>query len=230
MKQAERVYDTSPNIVASLITAGGPVVVKLFGWRQRLHYYFSIGMKSRARMSWDAAHHLRQARTRTPEPLFIYTLRKLGLVQKNLLITAGVEPHTTLRKFLRANPAKEQVTAVVNDLARNIARMHNAGIVHNDLTPGNILIDNSGQTYLIDLNRLRKKRLLSVRKRLHDLARINLGTKNNPNEELYTAFFTEYCSVSMLKKDWLGGYRKYRKKILSYRNRKKWIKRLLQPE
>lgn len=47
-----------------------------------------------------------------------------------------------LRGFLQENPASpEQTAAWMTDIARALAHVHRRGIVHNDIKPGNILID-----------------------------------------------------------------------------------------
>ena len=47
-----------------------------------------------------------------------------------------------LRGFLQDNPASpEQTAAWMTDIARALAHVHRRGIVHNDIKPGNILVD-----------------------------------------------------------------------------------------
>ncbi len=225
-ESAGKLFDTNPNIVAAVTTPAGSQVIKLFDWRHRIHYFLSIGMASRAQQSWNVAEAILKAGARTPKPVFVHTVRRWGLVKKNLYITTGIEPHKTLRKFLKSNPDQKTATAVVKDFALGIARIHNQGITHNDLTPGNILVDEKLQTYLVDLNRAKLKKKISVRHRLRDMAKVNLGNKTNTNKELYPIFFEAYCQESDVAFNWQSGYEKYRANILRYRRRKRSLKKL----
>jgi hypothetical protein len=73
-----------------------------------------------------------------------------------------------------------QQQAARRDLARLLgemtARLHLGGLLHRDLHPGNVLIQNQGeglQVYLIDLHALSRKRQLSLRQIAFNLSLLN---------------------------------------------------------
>ncbi|MFH1852990.1 MAG: lipopolysaccharide kinase InaA family protein [Candidatus Neomarinimicrobiota bacterium] len=225
-KRAVKIFDRRPNLVAEIESSLGPIVVKLFGWRSRIHYFLSPLMPSRAALSWRTARALRQAGSRTPAPIAVLTDRCLGLIQTNLFVCAAIRPHVTLRKFLKSGPEESAVLTVFADLALSLARMHNAGILHRDLTTGNFLVDSVGQVHIVDLNRARVLRRLTVRQRLNDLAKLNFGHRYNENQVLVTGFFTVYGNESAVAGDWEAGYRRARRKLQRYRRGKAALKRL----
>ena len=60
-------------------------------------------------------------------------------------------------------------------LGQFVCRMHDAGIIHRDLSSGNILLTQQGDSatpYLIDIGRAKLKQKLSNRERLIDVMRI----------------------------------------------------------
>lgn len=225
-KRAVKIFDRRPNLVAEIESSIGPLVVKLFGWRSRIHYFLSPLMPSRAALSWRTACALQQAGARTPAPIAVLTDRCLGLIQANLFVCTAIRPHVTLRKFLKSGPEESVVVKVFAGLALSLARMHNAGILHRDLTTGNFLVDPVGQVHIVDLNRARVLRRLTVRQRLNDLAKLNFGHRYNENQALVTGFFTVYGSESAVAGDWEAGYRQARRKLQRYRRGKAALKRL----
>jgi len=227
LTQATSIYKQKVNTVVRLTLEEQPVVIKLFGWRNPLHYFLSPGMLSRAWLSWQTANALLRAGVRTPEPCFVYTSRKNGFIQSNVYITNSLEQHYSLRQFLNSKPAIDDAKKVIEDLAVSLARMHEAGIFHRDLTPGNILIDEKQQTYLVDLNRTVIHSTLTVSQRLRDLAKLNLKGKQPQFEKsLVGAFCDFYANECRSQVDWLNGYWERRRQLLVYRRRKAVLKRL----
>lgn len=63
-----------------------------------------------------------------------------------------------LGHFLKKNGALswEQLSPVVFTMLEALEQLHNAGLIHRDVTPDNIYLTNSGKFYLIDLGSARK--------------------------------------------------------------------------
>lgn len=204
----------------------GPVVIKWFGWRHPIHFYLSPLFPGRAWISWEMATALEKATTRTPRPLFVYSRRQKGFIHENFFITAGIHPHRKLRALLKSDAPAELMETAVTDLALSIARMHEGGIQHRDLTSGNFLVDDAGLVYLVDLNRARRLGHVSRRQRLTDLARISFAARDQKlHYQLARRFFQAYGAETDPVFNWEGGYWKYRKRRLRRRRLKKRLQR-----
>lgn len=230
---AQTIYDTNPNLVAQLKTDASPVVVKWFGWRHPIHRLLSPTFPSRAQVSWTTAQALSNAGALTPKPIFVYTKRHKGIIHENIFITEGIHPHKTLRMLLKSDKkfaffskGSFGQTAITN-LAISIARMHNAGIFHRDLTTGNFLVNNSGEVFIVDLNRAKIFHKLSPHHRLSDLAKINIKTNDESVKRLLEEhFFNIYKKETGIEFDWIAGYKEYQNVLLAGRRRKKQLRSL----
>jgi tRNA A-37 threonylcarbamoyl transferase component Bud32 len=133
-----------------------------------------------------------------------------------------------LRALLKSDAPLERLEAAINSLARSIARMHTSSIMHRDLTSGNFLVAESGQVYLVDLNRAKSVRRMTRRRRLLDLARINL-TSHAPEltERLVKMFFLTYCVESDLTTDLEREYWTYRGRRLRRLRLRRRLRRIL---
>jgi tRNA A-37 threonylcarbamoyl transferase component Bud32 len=199
---ARHIYKDKVNILAEieLEINGVPqaVVIKWFGWRNRISYWLSPFMRSRAKKSWDASFSLLKCGVKVPKPLTVYTQRRFGFIKCNFLLTEKIENFTLARSWLRdphAKPSDKRI--IVETLAEMVRKMHQAGMVHSDLTPGNFLINinNPSEIYLIDLNRLKHKIFLTRSLKIDDVAKLNLcqcGFAEEHSDCLWIIFLEKY--------------------------------------
>lgn len=92
---------------------------------------------------------------------------------------------------------QEEKKIFLDKLAKYIKNMHNSGIIHRDLSGGNILIQNAKHldkiTFsVIDINRSRIIENPSFQDRMKDLERIRI----EPDDRIF--FFKSYCSDNSL--------------------------------
>jgi len=175
------IYKDKVNILAELtVTIDGveqPVVIKWFGWRNRISRWLSPVMRSRAKKSWDASYSLLKCGVKVPEPITVYTRRRFGFIQRNFLLTEKVENYTLARRLLRdpdePEKRKELIVAGIADMIRKI---HQASMVHHDLTPGNFLVNNNDpqNIIIVDLNRLENRVFIRRSLKMYDIAKLNL--------------------------------------------------------
>ncbi len=222
---ARQVYKQKTNLVCLVDSDRGPTVVKWFGWRHPGHYLLSPTFPGRAVTSWRIAGAMRALGARTPEPLFVYSRRSFGLIQENIFVCRAIHPHQTLRSFLQSDAPGELKLAAVTDLAGSIARLHSGCIVHRDLTTANLLVTDSAEVYLVDLNRAQQVGRLSRHRRLQDLARLNFHTGDD--SRLVEAFFGEYRSTGSAASDWVADYKQARDRLLNRKARKRRLRQLL---
>ncbi len=136
--------------------AGVEVVVKAFpnrGLYKRLVYRWR---SSKARRSLDNALRLQQLGLPTPRPLAAIEQRRGGVLLRSFYVCAWCNAGSQVREALKRRdfPRRRMHLYRVGAL---VARLHAAGVVHRDLSPGNILIHRRGPGFcypLLDLNRM----------------------------------------------------------------------------
>jgi len=77
-----------------------------------------------------------------------------GLVTVEL-ITSRLEAARDLRSWLLDRPAPALRSAILGRAGAAVAAMHRAGVLHEDLNLGNLLVDAGGRVHLLDLGRSR---------------------------------------------------------------------------
>ncbi len=221
------IYDKKPNLVVRVTMGDQSFVYKRFGWRSFLHFFLSPTFKSRAQASWDTAQALLQNRVSTPKPLFVYTRRFVGFILENIYLTQAIHPHVQFRHLNTEEHSSKFIQNVVYSLADSIAKMHNANILHNDLTIGNFIVDQSGNVFIVDLNRAKVKHAVTLKERLSDLARINLKHLSKTDDSLLHIFFDRYAEICDEEIDWISAYWSFRERRLKRQRLKKRFKNLI---
>ena len=82
---------------------------------------------------------LRERLFLAPEPLLAGVVRRGG-PRFQFLVTAELPGCVTLRGFLESDPSAGERAGVLDELARELARMHAIHFVHRDLFPRNVLV------------------------------------------------------------------------------------------
>nr|WP_203558434.1 lipopolysaccharide kinase InaA family protein [Bacteroides sp. 519] len=92
----------------------------------------------------------------TPEPIAYIENRKAGLIEYSYFISIQSPYKFRFYQFGDANA--EEYKDIIVAFAHYTARLHEAGILHKDYSPGNILFDKIDGEYrfsLVDINRMR---------------------------------------------------------------------------
>jgi hypothetical protein len=95
-------------------------------------------LAERRNLSW-----LRSRLFAAPEPLAAGALIAAGVPRWQFLVTRRVERATPLQEWLPRAPPAERA-AVLDEIAREVARMHALHFVHRDLWPRNLLVVPAG--------------------------------------------------------------------------------------
>ncbi|MBI3597178.1 MAG: hypothetical protein HY203_08515 [Nitrospirae bacterium] len=213
-EQPMKVFLEQPNWVAALRlpstirisesssdrSAGLPVVLKRFGWRSPLHRIARPLTGSKAIRSFRIAITLRDAGVATPRPLIAWERRGRGTINQGYSITEEIPDAITLRQWLKSpNVLESEETPLLTELARLVRGMHDAGVLHRDLTIGNFLVAakpfEGNRIFLIDLSRAVHLGHVPLPFRLMDLARMKL-------QESWPDFFEVYCEGQPDWKSW----------------------------
>ena len=136
---------------------------------------------TRARLSFDAARRLRRLGIPTPAPLLYAESETVE--GPAWFVCRRVPEALELRYVLRALNAGEGAArfpgidgaVLLRRVGALAAELHRHGVWFRDLTSGNVLLSEpttDAELYLVDLNRARFRRRLSVSQRLRDLSRM----------------------------------------------------------
>jgi tRNA A-37 threonylcarbamoyl transferase component Bud32 len=134
---------------------------------------------------------LRDAGVATPRPLIAWERSGADPANQGYYISDEIPEAVTLRQWLKSSEVPEpEITALSMELARLVRGMHDAGVLHRDLTIGNFLVApkpfEGNRIFLIDLSRAIHLGHVPLPLRLMDLARMKLF-------DLWPAFFEAYC-------------------------------------
>lgn len=169
---------------------------------------YSYFKRSKARRSYENGMYLLQHGIGTPEPVAYIEQKKWGFLGYSYLVTLQSRLTRLNREFtLNYTP---ELDATIRPLARFTAKMHDAGGVHYDYSPGNILwdyVDGVCQFEVIDINRMRVGRPVTMKEGAESLRRICAKTS------FFVTFADEYAKARGLDS------KECEKWILYYRNR-----------
>lgn len=152
------------------------VVIKEFCTRgvDRLKSLFFPGKACRA---WAGAHALLERDIATPFPVAYLEERKNRFISRSYYLSERIKDAEEVRSLFRSLNASE-LPSLLRSLARHLRSCHLSGILHRDLSDGNILVrrDERGEYrfYLIDTNRVRVKRRISLLSRVKNLIRLGI--------------------------------------------------------
>ena len=150
----------------------------------------SLLLPSKAAKAWRGALALRQKGLATAAPVAYLEKRKRGRVDSSFFLAERIEGAEEVRHLFRRFPP-DDLRALLASLARHLSVCHDRGILHRDLSDGNVLVrkepDGRLTFFLLDTNRVR------VRKKIRGLARaknlIRLGVPAAYQESFLREFF-----------------------------------------
>ncbi len=164
LKQLIRVFN-SPAVTAASALGGraaiastqlegiGSVVVKHYFRGGLVRYiskrrYLKWG-KTRCQKEFELLQKVRRLGINAPEPIaFAY---RGVLFYQGWLITREIQHHQTLAQISHAN--EQHVRRVMKEVVGHVSTLIKNSILHPDLHPGNVIVDNQNQVYLLDFDK-----------------------------------------------------------------------------
>jgi 3-deoxy-D-manno-octulosonic acid kinase len=131
----------------------GSVVIKYYRRGGAIRYlikkrYLKCG-KTRCQIEYELLQKVRSLGLNAPEPVaFAYRGR---LFYQCWLVTREIQDHQTLAQISRSN--EEQARMVMKEVVKQISTLIKNKILHVDLHPGNVIVDNQNQVYLLDFDK-----------------------------------------------------------------------------
>lgn len=154
-QEGEVIYEER-NQIRRMDADGIAVIVKRFPTPTLFHrIVYSLLRKPKAQRAYENALELQKRGIGTPEAVG-YILCGHGLLKESYLVTQQSPLRHTFYDFRDGKIAGKE--DLIRAFAHFAASLHNAGVLHKDLSPGNILYDKINgewQFELVDINRMR---------------------------------------------------------------------------
>jgi len=121
-------------------------------------FVYSYIRKPKGERAFTYPAVLKAAGIATPEPVAYIEDRRFGFIAYSYLVTVQEHLAHDFYEFGNKTMDNPDDVAVIKALARFSARMHQAGILHRDFSPGNILFDFDSEHRpvfsVVDINRM----------------------------------------------------------------------------
>ncbi|MCX6358125.1 MAG: phosphotransferase, partial [Candidatus Aureabacteria bacterium] len=178
-----------------------PVVVKIYRHARFGDWLKANLLGSKARQEWRITSAAVARGLRTVTPVAFGERRRLGILRESYLVTVRIFDCVTLEEAVFSADGTFRVNAaerreLITMLATLLRQMHDRGIYHRDLHPGNFLVERTGghtqRLYLLDLHRASAARTLSLTKRIKSLAQFNMFASLSLSRSERLLFFTSY--------------------------------------
>lgn len=151
-----RIIYSGRNLIKVLNVSGVEINVKRYGipaYVNRIVYsFFRVPKGKRA---FEYPELLLEKGFETPAPIAYIEERRFGLINYSYFVSMQCPYPRNFYEF--GNADAEQCRDVIVAFARYTADLHQAGIMHRDYSPGNILFDQIDGKYhfmLVDINRM----------------------------------------------------------------------------
>ena len=188
----ELVY-TARNQLKKFTVEGYDVIVKRFKKPHIINRIaYSFVRPSKAKRAYEFALKLLELGVDSPAPIAYIEETKGGLLDLGYFISIYEKDYSDIRKLMTG---EQTDNILLRSLVFYIADFHNKGVLHYDMSPGNILyreVDGHFDFTLIDINRMEFLPFISNEKRFKSFKRLS------ETEHVLTEVATLYAVASNL--------------------------------
>jgi tRNA A-37 threonylcarbamoyl transferase component Bud32 len=153
---------------------------------------------SRAKAEWNALHKMRLLGFETPVPV-AYAQGKTGEGHTSILVTAAIEDAPNLREALQLLSPDRRLQ-LAKSLGVQLRVLHDRGIYHRDMQPGNFFVRPAGsgfKFYFLDLHKAVFGANVSARRRARDLAQLVFNLATFCDSEVIDALLAGYSGAEV---------------------------------
>ncbi len=169
-----------------------PFVVKRSDQKRRRNVVLDRVRPGRVRRTFSMSILLEALGIRTPRVFAAGELRRMGLVIHGYLVAEEVRGARHLGELVRSTGASRWL---LREVGRLIARLHAFRIDHRDLKANNIVVDERGTPWLVDLDGVSVRGVMGIARRAHNLGRLirdirhDAGGSDAAVEEVLAGYF-----------------------------------------
>ena len=189
--QGKIIYDGSRNTVKEIDVAGEKLNVKAFKVPHLINQIaYRRFRKSKAQRSFEHAGLLLQKGIGTPKPIAYVLNEKVLLLKDSYYFSEQLAYDLTYRNLIH-EPDYPDHEQILREFTRFTFKMHEKEVLFKDHSPGNTLIQKTGENYsfyLVDLNRMDFHKL-SFEERMKNFARLT------PKKEMVQIMSDEYAKL-----------------------------------
>jgi tRNA A-37 threonylcarbamoyl transferase component Bud32 len=156
---------------------GTAFIVKAFRPRRWFDHLRDVILPSPARRERNRARIAQNLGIPAPRPVALAERKHLGRLRESLYVMESVEGELLSAWIARSSSRSGDRRKAGVALAAFLRDLHHRGVVHEDLHPGNLMLQREGDAYryfLLDLGAVRFRRTLRRRDRLGALIQLNL--------------------------------------------------------
>lgn len=143
------------NQLKSYSVEGFDVIVKRYKKPHLINRIaYTFFRSSKAKRAYEYALRLSELNINTPAPIAYIEQNSCGLINYSYFISVYEKDYSDIRNLMTGEQTDDDL---LQELSTYIANFHNKGVLHFDMSPGNILYKKDETNYrftLIDINRM----------------------------------------------------------------------------
>jgi len=215
-QEGELVY-IARNQLRHFNVGGYDVIVKRFKKPHLINKIaYTFLRPSKAKRAYEYAFKLLELGIDSPTPIAYIEQYACGLLTYGYFISIYEKDYSLIRELMAGN---QEDASLLKALSLYIAEIHNKGVLHLDMSPGNILYKKEGDNFhftLIDINRMQFLSSVSKNKRYKSFKRLS------ENKGVLTTVAGYYAAAAGLNEtESIREINRYSSKFFSARKRSK---------